>query len=190
MADTYTVLQCVGERGVPVAGLGASPIVPAVDSWIKGALIVEPVEQPVVMELDPEEPGTLLDLYQLDVLVMSKRLVDALIEAGVDNLQVFGLLLIDPTTGARIDSHRLVNIVGAVAVADMAQSRVAGTRGPAMMDVDFDSLAVDESRAAGFLLFRLAECLTAILVHDRVRRHLSARGFTSLVFQPPAQFVG
>lgn len=190
MSDAYTVLQCFGERGVPVAGMGASPLVSGVDSWIKGLPILEPVERPIVMELDPEEPGTLLDLYQLDVLIMSRRLVDALVEAGVDNLQVFDLVLIDPPTGTRIDTHRLVNIVGAVACADMSRSKVVGTRGPAMMDVDFDSLAIDESRAAGFLLFRLAECLTAIVVHDRVRRHLVARGFTSLTFQPPAEFVG
>jgi hypothetical protein len=190
MPDSYTVLQCFGERGTPVAGLGASPLVEGVDSWIKGIPIDVPVPAPIEMELDPQEPGAVLDLYQLDVLIMSKRLIDALGEAGVDNLEVFDLVLVDPATGARLKTHRLVNVVGAVACADMARSKTLATRGPAMIDVDFDSLAIDETRTEGFLFFRLAECLTAILVHDRVRRHLIDRGFTSLTFQPPAEFVG
>jgi hypothetical protein len=59
-----------------------------------------------------------------------------------------------------------------------------------MISMDFNSLAIDEAAAGGALLFRLAESVNAIVVHERVRRHLEASGITTLTFIEPEDWAG
>jgi hypothetical protein len=51
-----------------------------------------------------------------------------------------------------------------------------------LRDVRF---AADEKKARGALIFRLAESVNAILVHERLRDHLIANGFRNLEFLEP-----
>lgn len=186
----YTILQCFAPLFQDAAGLGACPDVEGVASWMDGRPITAPVPEPLAMELDAEAPGVLLELYQLEMLIMTERLLAALREAGVDNLQDYALHLRDPATGQVTEGYRAVNVVGLVACADLGRSTFEAPPGAPMLDVDFDGLVIDEARAGGRLLFRLAECVSAIVVHDSVREHLLARGFDMLTFQPPSEFVG
>jgi hypothetical protein len=48
-----------------------------------------------------------------------------------------------------------------------------------MGDVDFHALVLDESRINGQLMFRLAENLSAIVVHESVRKAIEAAGIPS-----------
>ena len=41
-----------------------------------------------------------------------------------------------------------------------------------MIDTDFDGFTIDETKIGDLLMFRMAECITAILVHEKVRRGL------------------
>jgi hypothetical protein len=187
---SYHVLQCFSVPFSSVAQLGAIPDVEGIDSWMSGRVITTTVPEPLTIEIDPDEPGDLLEMYQLEALIMSERLVSALIGAGVDNLQVFDARIVGPETGRVFKTHRIVNIVGTVSCADLSRSTWESPRGRPMIDVDFEGLAIDEVRAGGNLLFRLAECVSAVIVHDRVRKHLLANGLTTLTFQDPADFVG
>jgi len=192
----YYILMCFTPWFAKSASLGDAPEVEGVESWISGRVISVPVPQPLefVVEPDeddqePEEPGELLELYQYSVVLMTERLVEALGQAGVDNLQVFQARIRDPRTGQVATNYRVVNVVGVVSCADLRLSKYAPPEGPPIIDVSFDSLVIDEKRAGGQLLFRLAESLSAIVVHQRVRDHLLARGFDMLTFRDPAQYV-
>jgi hypothetical protein len=55
-----------------------------------------------------------------------------------------------------------------------------------MGDVDFHALVPDESRINGQLMFRLAENLSAIVVHESVRKAIEAAGIPGFVFMAPA----
>jgi hypothetical protein len=179
------------------ASLSAPPDVPGVESWISGAAIDVPVPQPLEFEVEtdeddrePDKPGMLLEMYQYGVVLMTERLVNALRESGVDNLQAFDALIRDPRANRVVTDYKVVNVVGVIAAADMAKSTLYEVPvGPPLIDVSFDSLVIDEKRAGGQLLFRLAESLSAIIVHDRVKQHLLARGFDMLTFRDPAKYV-
>ncbi|MBK6534554.1 MAG: hypothetical protein IPF99_34880 [Deltaproteobacteria bacterium] len=186
----HYVLQCFSPLFDPVLALGALPEVDGVESWMAGTLITTSVPQPVEVTVDRDEPGDLLELYQLEALVMSERLVSALRAAGVDNLQVFDLVIRAPESGRVFTTHKLVNVVGRVACADLTRSTYASPRGSPLIDVDFDGLAIDEGRAGDHLLFRLAECVSAVIVHEQLRRQLIDQGFSMLTFQLPSEFVG
>ena len=184
---SYSVLQCWGPDDYLV--IGSAPEVEGVESWISGDPILTPIPEPLEFEADPDEPLEPKELYNMDVLLMSDRLVAALQEAGVDNLQVYRALIRAPESRRTWSNYAVVNVVGAVQCADLTRSEYVA-HGPPIIDVDFDSLVIDEEKAGGQLMFRLAEDLTAILVHDRVKDHLLARGFDMLTFQDPADFVG
>ena len=191
----YYVLMCFTPWFTKSASLGPAPQVAGVSSWIKGQLIDTPVPQPLPFTVEPDEddrepdePGVLLEMYQDSYVLMTKRLVDALQEAGVDNLQLFDAVISDPRTGMVSADYKVVNVVGVVACADLGKSTYT-TSGAPLIDVSFDSLAIDEKRAGGLLLFRLAESLSAIIVHERVKSHLLAKGFDMLTFRDPAKYV-
>jgi len=193
----YYVLMCLTPWFTKSASLGPPPDVDGVESWISGRYIDVPVPQPLEFEVEideddrePEEPGQLLEMYDYGVVLMTERLVNALREAGVDNLQAFDAVIRDPRTNRVVTDYKVVNVVGVIAAADMGKSKLyEPPDGAPLIDVSFDSLAIDEKRAGGQLLFRLAESLSAIIVHDRVKQHLLARGFDMLTFRDPAKYV-
>ena len=186
----YFVLECFTPLDADPADIGVLPDVEGVESWMGGSLITVPVPEPIQLELDPNEPGPLKEMYNLEMLVMSERLVSTLQTAGVDNLQVFRATIYDPNSGTRRNDYRVVNIVGRVAAADLDKSVWSSSGGRPIIDVNFDSLAINEQRAGGLLLFRLAECISAIVIHARVRDALLAAGFSSLSFLNPTDYVG
>lgn len=161
--------------------------------WTRGSRFTTSPPTPIEVTLQPFDPNSADDApyvpeyLQEDAPLFRTDLIEAMREAGVDNLDVYDAVLIDPDNGARLHTHKAVNIIGAISAADMAKSDAVVHSGGPIIDVDFDSLAVDEKRARGALLFRLAESTNAILVHERLRDHLLAKGFTHLAFYDPAK---
>jgi len=91
-------------------------------------------------------------------------LVDALISCGVDNLQVFPAIIHDPENGKHYDNYSAVNIVGLVAVADLAQTAVS------------------------MLIFRLEESTKTIIVANKIKDGLTGKGFDKdLDFYSPGE---
>jgi hypothetical protein len=112
-------------------------------------------------------------------------LLDVIAQAGVDNVDVYPVRIVDPDSGQTYDNYKAVNIVGLVSAADMAASAATVHPGGPVIDVDFDRLVIDESRTGGALIFRLAESTNIILVHERLRDRIVAAGFTELEFLRP-----
>ena len=72
---------------------------------------------------------------------------------------------------------------GLISAADMEKSNATiHPNGPAMYDVDFDGLTIDNNKTNGMLFFRLAESTNAIIVHQQVKDMLIEKGFNDLAF--------
>jgi hypothetical protein len=108
----------------------------------------------------------------------------------VDNLDVYDARLFDPQDGKTIDNYKAVNIIGAVAAADLGKSDYSAPSGTALVDTDFDSLVIDEKKAKGLLMFRLAECVTAIVIDERVKQQLARDRIPHLDFLDPKDWIG
>ena len=184
----YYVLECYGPADQDRAAIGG------VRNFEVNWRLARPLEtvppRPIVVELNPEFPGIMMPMFDKGILLFSNPMVTSIRNAGVDNIEVFDALVIDPGSGQRYEDYKAVNIVGAVAAADLPKSEYAAPSGTAMVDTDFDSLAIDEAKAGGHLMFRLAEAVTAIVIHERVKSQLEQDGIPYLNFVPPADWMG
>jgi hypothetical protein len=124
------------------------------------------------------------------VPIMHDSVCTALKTAGVSNIQYFDAILRDPLSGTSRSDFKAFNVVGLVACADMNASQLMGTSSSTMGDADFGSLVIDESRAAGNLIFRLAENISAIVVHKKVKDAIDAAGIPGFVFYGPGEWSG
>jgi len=158
----------------------------------EGARITVPIPQPLEITLKPLNPDAddhgpeIPEYLKGRIPLFRNDFIDALQKGGVDNLDLYDAVIIDPDDGKRHTTHKAVNIIGALSVADMGKSEATVHPGGPVIDVDFDNLVVDEKKARGALMFRLAESVNAILVHERLRDHLIASGFTDLEFLEPS----
>ena len=185
----YYVLERFGALH-PCRWVDDYPYIEDVD-FTMGARITTPFETPLEFPLkrlnpDSSDHGPEIPEYlKGEIPLFRADLIEAMSSAGVDNLELYDAVIIDPQTGERYTTHKAVNIIGVVAAADLGKSDATVHPGGAVIDVDFDRLVLDDRLAVDALIFRLAESTNAILVHDKLRDHLIASGFTNLEFLDP-----
>jgi hypothetical protein len=155
--------------------------------WKLGARFSATVPDPVEVTLKPlanaSDHGPEIPEYLAgSIPLFSDKLIEALRRGGVDNIDTYNAVIVDPDNGARITTHKAVNVIGAISAADLEQSEAVTHGGGGMIDTDFNRLVIDESKTKGALMFRLAEATRAILVHEQVRDHLLKEGFIKLAF--------
>jgi hypothetical protein len=61
------------------------------------------------------------------------------------------------------------------------------TLGPQAKNIFLNT--IDELKIKGALMFRLAECITAIVIHDSVKRTIESAGIDTLEFVSPDKWV-
>jgi hypothetical protein len=186
-AAPFHVMGCEGI--FPSTTIGERPQLPR-GPWMTGQLITYDVPQPLVYALDPDYPGELLPMYKSAAPLMRADLIEALVNAGVDNLQLFDAVLRDPTTGKEHKGYKAVNVVGVVSAADLERSSMMGTTDSTFVDADFASLAFRKDISPDLLLFRLAESVNAIVVHDRVKRAVESAGIPGMTFYASGEWSG
>lgn len=148
---------------------------------------------PEPLEVDIDYPGNaheLLEFYYDDAIVMSKRLHEALVEVGVDNMDIYEIILRQEETEIERHDYIAVNLIGIISAVDIGSSNVTGGSSDHLLDTDFDGVAIDEEKADGELMFRLLENTSAIMVHEKVKNHLLAKGFDMLSFVEPKDWIG
>jgi hypothetical protein len=184
----YFVLECYGPEDQDRAALGVVRNFEA--NWRLARRLETEPPRPIVVELNPDFPGIMLPMFDKGILLFSSAMVASVQNAGVDNIEVFDTLVVDPTNGQQYDEYKAVNIVGAIAAADLSKSEYSAPSGTALVDTDFESLAIDETKAGGQLMFRLAEAVTAIVIHERVKAQLERDRIPFLDFVAPADWMG
>lgn len=116
--------------------------------------------------------------------LFSKSLIEALAEVGIDNLQTYRVKIVERTGKAVEKKYYAVNILGVVSCANMSKSQFTDGGGTGMITMNFRQLVIDEAKTQGLLMFRLAESVSSVIVHEEVKKHLELKGFKYLRFQP------
>jgi hypothetical protein len=185
---SYYVMVCEGNY--PIRPIARRPAIGA--SWMLGrSVAAAAVPVPLEYVLDALRPGEPKAMYDAEsVPVMRNDVRDILRAQGVSNIQYFDAVLRDPVNGREYRDYSAFNIVGLVACADMNASEMMGTSSSVMGDADFHALVIDEKKAGGLLLFRLAENISAIIVHERIRQAIEQAGIPGFVFYGPGEWAG
>jgi hypothetical protein len=169
--------------------IGSYPTLPVEISWVGGRRIGQPVPEPLVFQL-LEDGGTWMPaFFAPGIPLMRADLLDGLERAGVANLDRYTARIEDPRGGPPFTDYSAVNVIGVVSATDMEQSLYDRASPSRMIDVDFDSIVVNEAKAGSALLFRLAECVSAIVVHDAVRRQVEPLQLPGVAFARPEQVI-
>ena len=171
--------------------------------WVAGLLFsatdesdtCQPPEEPIEVRTkeSTEEPGHIYpELSWVPIPLMSRRLVEGLKAAGVDNLQTYETKLISRhgENPPPEDHYLAVNLVGVLAAADLTKSKTNPEVADKMISMDFFSLAIDPSKARNVLMFRLAENVSAVIVHERVKLAIEAQGISTLSWFRPEEWSG
>ena len=166
---------------------------PFYDNWMTGARIDIEIPQPLEYKIDEEDEGVFRPYFMGAVPLMSNDLIKVLTECGVNNLDTYEAIILMNRTGEIIQNYKAVNIIGLVKAADMTQSEYETSvlDDNPLIDVWFDKLILNESviQSLGFLFFRMAEKVSVILVHKRIKERLE-KHFPQLRFTHPAEFAG
>lgn len=159
--------------------------------WMTGRPIRKPPTEPLVYTLDPACPGSIPAMFDsTEYPLMRDDVIAALKSVGVDNLELFDAVVVDPSTGEEHRNFKAFNILGAVAAADMSKSVRSSTSDSMMLDADFDSLVIDAKLATPFRLFRLAESVDAIVVDETVKLEIERRNIEGMTFYDPEDWAG
>ncbi len=153
------------------------------DDWMFGqAFTVEP-EQPIYVSIqEGEENCTPLPFYD-DPPVATNDFIDALIEVGVNNIVTYDVVLRSRTDPSfTIGDYKAFNIIGLVKAAGPGTVYLTDSR---IGDASMKNVELEPRSMKGLYMFRLADNMTTIIVHEKVKQHLEAKGFKGLVFDDP-----
>jgi hypothetical protein len=184
----HFIMTCNGVEPSAVLDTGPDRTDPP---WLTGQPLRKPPTEPLVYTLDPACPGSIPAMIDgTEYPIMRDDVIEALRAVGVDNLELFEAVIVDPATGHEHRNYKAFNILGAVAAADMSKSVLASTSDSTVIDADFDSLSIDARRAAPFRLFRLAESVDAIVVDEAVKIEIERRNIEGMIFYDPEDWAG
>lgn len=138
-------------------------------NFISGSEITLNLDAPLVYKTNAIASDTMVDFSKGSVTLMSRRFLDLLEEAGVDNLQKFPAVIKSEEDGTVWENYFAVNVLGMIACADLSNS----TYDEIMPGhYAFDELAIHAEKAKGALLFRLHEHSPTIIVHKSVLKYI------------------
>jgi hypothetical protein len=189
----YYVLQCdlpLSSNGEALMEIHNHFRIGSIRFWETGSRHEEQVPVPIQIAYDTFHGymGPPMEMSDLGIPIMSDRLARAITGAGVSNVDFYDATLTHTQTGQRY-AYKAYNLIGLVAAADMAKSAWTSDGDGALINTSFTNLVLDEARCGGLLLFRLAENINAVMVHESVRKHIIASGINTLRFRPPSDWV-
>lgn len=159
--------------------------------WMTGSIVAEP-EQLVEYSVDPGRRGNLSPFYwALAVPLIRHDLLEVLRGAGVDNMQVFDAVLHDTAAGQDHTNYSALNILGLVSAADLSKSTLMRGESLTGVDHDFQKLVIAKDAVpSDLLMFRLAESVNAIVVHEKVKAAIEARAIVGMLFYAQGEWSG
>lgn len=181
--DKYYVLAVENHEGMLLSGMPeANPDDPFVDDWLFGTPFSVDIREPVVVEIQNRYLKAELMPYFQSEPVMSNEFYQSLVDCGVNNLMAYDCILQSEDGKIQHKGFKAVNIIGVIQAAGKDTEFRGESR---LMDASIDKLDIDAHKTGGALMFRLAENLSKVIVHEKVKKHLESKNFPFIVFRDP-----
>jgi len=157
-------------------------------TWFRGSRFRDTPLEPLEIKLlpydgdNPDHGPLIPPFYDDTVVLMRDDLIEAMETFGVDNLDTYAVNLTDPDDGSVRTDYKAVNIIGLIRAADMNKSTATVHNNIPLVDVSFDKIVLQEEKIQDFLLFRMAENMMTILIHEHLRDYLLEKGFDDIEY--------
>jgi hypothetical protein len=159
------------DNEAPLKGLRLASIAEQPDTdytWNTGSRIRETVPQPVRSVLSDTSGPDMPDVFLADwIPLFSKRVLDTLKRAGVDNIDTYDAEIVDPRSGKTWKDYRATNIVGLIECTNRKKSK--WDRSSTFPMLEFERIVLDEKKTKNARMFRLGENPSFILVSEQVK---------------------
>jgi hypothetical protein len=159
------------------------------ETWVGGVRFRSRIDEPVIVEIQPGYEKAELVPYFDRANLMSDAFYEALREAGVDNLDVYEAEIHSGDGRIVHRGYRAFNVIGVVEAADLDKTVFNSPPGTTLIDASIETLEIDARRTGGLLLFRLAEYVSAVVVHEKIKNAIEAKGFRDVIFREPSEFM-
>jgi len=153
------------------------------ERWLAGQKFSKPPAQPVKVVIKKGNEGGKLLAYHNPVNLMSDALAETVKRAGVDNIDFYDAVIVDEGGAERHRGLRVFNLVGNIRAADLSKTVFTPGTDSRLIDASIEKLAIDEKKARGALMFRLAENVSTVVVHASVARAISSGNFEGVVLR-------
>jgi len=151
--------------------------------WMTGNLMGEP-KKTLTVEFWQNGGDGQAELLLDSIPIFSKKLIKSLESSGVENVQTFPVNIIARDGEVINEEYVAVNILGCIKCADMELSEYTDLTGEGLLAVNFRKLVIDDQKARGQLMFRLAESVNSIIVHASIKQALEQAGYPYIQFRP------
>ena len=136
--------------------------------------------EPVLFAVDGDFGGSLVPTMFLPLPVIRADFLEDLRAAGVANVDDYSAQIRGLEDHKTIVGYRAINIIGAVACADLGRSKYEEFEGMTF----FDHLVIDPERVGGATFFRLAEAHEYIVVAKKVVDFIEPGRYPDVQFLP------
>lgn len=182
-----------GEGVHPVHPIDKQPRLPG-GPWYRGTKLLITFDTPIECELEPidDQKRNIKMLYgNKSIPIIHNSLVEALVAAGVNNLELFPAVLSNPTTGEAHTDFKAFNVIGLVSAVDLNTSKLMhGSARMQVLDTDFEQLNLDVPESNNLHLFRLEESCNAICVSEKVKAEIEKRNIPGIIFYASGEWSG
>lgn len=101
----------------------------------------------------------------------------------MDNIVTYDVVLRSRTNPSiTIGGYKANNIIGLVKAAGPGTVYLTDSR---IGDASMENVELESNSIKGLYIFRLAESMRTIVVHEKIKKHLEAKGFEDLIFTEP-----
>lgn len=153
------------------------------DDWMFGQPFTVEPEQPIFVDISEDNENLKMLSFYKNPPIANKAFVDALVEAGVDNIVTYDVVLRSQTNPSiLVDGYKAINIIGLVKAVGPGTVYLMDSR---IGDAGIKSVKLEPRSIKGLYIFRLAESMRTIVVHEKVKEFLEAKGFEDLIFTEP-----
>ncbi len=142
-------------------------------------------ELPIRIEAEIDEEVVYTDIINPGVPLFSAKMMSALQECGVGNIDYFPVLLIDAQTQEVLAEYWLAIVTDIIACIDLEKSKFEENK---MGNIVITKFAIDGSRTAGLNLFRLHNIPGLIIINEVLKEALSQRNFEGVSFKPTQEY--
>jgi hypothetical protein len=153
-------------------------------SWISGQKFQAPLKLQTLI-VNPVHGDNFPDFFDSTVPVMSNRLIDFLINLGVDNIDRYPVILNNIASGEDVGGYSAVNVIGCIDAEKLEESTYRLRFGKPYFT---GGITIDKEKVGDASFFRTVYGPGFIVISQRIADALKAENWSGILLQPTVDF--